>query len=89
VKISNASSGEKIAAKRAEKLEACPVSARSLLARCWSKKASPRQAVKAFCHECCGYDRAAITECTAWACPLFEFRPYQTPKLPSTATGHE
>jgi hypothetical protein len=89
VKISNASSGEKIAAKRAEKLEACPVSARSLLARCWSKKASPRQAVKAFCHEWCGYDRAAITECTAWACPLFEFRPYQTPKLPSTATGHE
>ena len=89
MKTKNSSGNEKIAAKRARRLEQCPISARNLLTRCWAKKASPRQAVKAFCHECCGYDRAAITECTAWACPLFEFRPYQTPKLPSTATGHE
>ena len=47
-----ASVSEKIADKRAERLERCPTSARSLLARCWSKKASPRQAIKAFCHEC-------------------------------------
>jgi hypothetical protein len=75
----NASLSKKIAAKRAGRLEQCPVSARCLLARCWSKKASPRQAIKAFCHECCGYDRAAIAECTAWTCPLYEYRPYQKP----------
>lgn len=72
-----ASLDEKIAKKRAGRLEQCPASAKGLLMRCWSKKTSPRQAIKAFCHECCGYDRDAIAECTAWACPLFEFRPYQ------------
>jgi hypothetical protein len=68
---------EKIALKRAGRFAACPVSAQLLLARCWTKKASPRAAVRAFCQECCGYDRAMIADCTAWACPLFEYRPYQ------------
>lgn len=68
---------EKINTKRAALLAQCPVSGRSLLARCFSKKASPRQSIKAFCHECCGYDRRAIAECTAWACPLWNLRPYQ------------
>ena len=76
-----ASVGEQMAAKRAERLERCPTSARSLLARCWSKKAPPRQVIKSFCQECCGYDRAAIAECTAWACPMFEYRPYQKPPM--------
>jgi hypothetical protein len=52
--------GEKLTVARTRRMEGCPPSARSLLARCWSKKASPRQAIKASCHECCGYDRAAI-----------------------------
>lgn len=68
---------EKIAAKRATRLQAAPQSTQGLLARCYDKKASPRQAIKAFCHDCCGYDRAAITECAAWACPLWNLRPYQ------------
>jgi len=68
---------EAIASKRARRLERCPVSSRSLLARCYARKASPRQAIKAFCQECCGYDRAAIAECAAYACPLWNLRPYQ------------
>jgi hypothetical protein len=79
VEPQNASLDEKITAARARRMESCPVSARTLLARCWSKKASPRQAVKAFCHECCGYDRAAIAECAASACPLWNYRPYKKP----------
>ncbi len=38
--------------KRARRLAGCPVSARTLLTRCWSKKCSPRQVLKALCHEC-------------------------------------
>jgi hypothetical protein len=68
---------EKIARARARRLAQCPVSARALLGRCYAKKASPRQAIKAFCQECCGYDRAAIIECMGYACPLWHFRPYQ------------
>lgn len=73
----NFSLNQKSDAKRAQRLETCPVSARTLLTRCWSKNASPRQAIKAFCHECQGYDRLAITQCSAPACPLYEYRPYQ------------
>jgi len=68
---------EKIAQTRARRLERCPTLYRPLLARCYSRRASPREAVKAFCQECCGYDRRAITECTAYACPLWHLRPYQ------------
>lgn len=37
-------------------------------------------AVKALCLECCWLDRAAIRECTATECPLWEIRPFQTIK---------
>ena len=61
--------------KRRRRLEACPDMYRNGLARCFAKKASPRAAIKAFCLECMGYDRAGVTECTAYACPLWEYRP--------------
>ena len=38
-------------------------------------RASPRAAVKAFCLECLQYDRAAIDDCTGYACPLYSYRP--------------
>ena len=40
-------------------------------------KASPRVAIKAFCMECVGWNRAEVTECTALACPLWMYRPFQ------------
>ena len=43
-----ASLSEKIATKRAGRLASRPVSARNLLVRCWTKKAPPRQEIKAF-----------------------------------------
>ena len=45
--------------------------------RVYEGKASPRNAIKAKCGECCHFDRAAITECTAAQCPLWSFRPFQ------------
>ena len=41
------------------------------------KGKSRRLAIKAFCFECMGYDRAAIRNCTAPACPLWEVRPFK------------
>jgi hypothetical protein len=34
--------------------------------------------VKAFCLHCVGYVRKDVRECSAPACPLFDYRPYQT-----------
>lgn len=54
-----------------------PTASRKLFERVWSGKASPRASIKACCQECVGFERAAITECTAYACPLWNLRPYQ------------
>lgn len=45
--------------------------------RVYADRASPRQAIKAKCLECCWLDEKAIRECTATDCPLWRFRPYQ------------
>jgi len=73
----NPSLAQKIAQTRAKALERCPASAKGILARSLAKNASPRDAIKSQCLECLGYDRKAIAECTSWACPLWEYRPFQ------------
>jgi len=40
-------------------------------------KASPRNAIKAFCIECMGYVRAEVTNCETIDCPLNLYRPYR------------
>lgn len=69
--------GAEMARKRAGRLQTCPATYRGQLARCYDKKASARMAVRAFCLECVGYERQAVAECVAWACPLWEYRPFQ------------
>ena len=63
--------------KRTKRLSQCPESARGLLTRVYAGNCSPRSAIKAFCMECHGYDRASIADCTAYACPLWNIRPFQ------------
>ena len=41
-------------------------------------KASPHEAIQAFCIECVGYVRGEVTLCTDKACPLYPYRPYQS-----------
>ena len=41
---------------------------------------SKQAGIKAFCLECLGFDREAIRNCTAPACPLYEVRPFQGQK---------
>lgn len=38
---------------------------------------SLRAAVNSFCSECVGWVRDEVTKCTAPACPLYPYRPYQ------------
>jgi len=42
-------------------------------------RASPRQAIKAFCQSCVGYENVAeeIRQCTDAECPLYAYRPYR------------
>ena len=40
---------------------------------------SPLSAIKAFCLECCGYERNEVKKCTAPYCPLWEFRDGHNP----------
>lgn len=54
-----------------------PVSARRTLSRSFAGEASPRAAIKAACLACCGFERAQVTRCTGYSCPLWMYRPYQ------------
>ena len=67
----------KIAAKRAERLSTAPSSWRGILRRSWTGN-SRKTAIKAFCGECVGFNRDEITNCTALACPLRKYRPFQS-----------
>ena len=45
--------------------------------RVYASTASPREAIRAKCLECCWMDTPSIRDCTGTACPLWHFRPYQ------------
>lgn len=46
---------------------------------------SPRQAIRAKCVECVGYEdvRSRVSGCTTSICPLWAFRPYQSDESPT------
>ena len=54
-----------------------PSSYRPLYLKAVLGKASPRNAIKAQCLECIGWERREVAACTAEACPLWAYRPYQ------------
>ena len=60
--------------KRAKQV---PESARGGYLRSACGTASPRGAIKAHCMECVCWDRTEVTACTALACPLYPYRPFQ------------
>jgi hypothetical protein len=64
-----------------------PPSLRRLYGRVRAGEASPRQAIKMQCAECTGYDRAAVAECPARACPLWRYRPWQRGTTGRSPTG--
>ncbi len=50
---------------------------RITMEKAYAGDCSPRQAIKAQCLICVGYERESITHCTGHSCPLWAFRPYQ------------
>ena len=56
-----------------------PVRFRRLYQLCMAKIASPRQAIKAKCASCMGYECVSerIQSCLVRDCPLLRYRPYQ------------
>jgi len=53
---------------------------RGIMRRALEGTASPRQAIKARCIECCGFDRAVAAECGVRRCPLYAYNPYRKTK---------
>lgn len=62
-----------------------PESIRAFYDRAVSGDGSPRNAIKAMCQMCMGWEdwRAAIRDCTDPACPLYQYRPYQVKEIQS------
>jgi hypothetical protein len=50
-----------------------------LYVRALCKETTSRQAIRAYCQHCVGWSELpdAVRDCTAKACPLYAFRPYQ------------
>lgn len=67
---------KELTAKQIKRIETAPISARGILKRAYQGN-SRKTAIKAMCLECLGFDRAGVADCTAPACPLFKFRPFQ------------
>jgi hypothetical protein len=59
------------------RIDDAPPTCRRVLKLAYTGDASPRQAIKAFCLQCLAYNRADVAACTAPACPLFAYRPFQ------------
>jgi hypothetical protein len=57
------------------RLAQMPLKSRSTYRRAVGGK-SRLAGIKAMCNECLCWDRAAIRDCTALACPLWPYRPY-------------
>ena len=62
---------------RQRRIEQTSAMYRGVMRRALEGKASPRQAIKAFCLHCVGDVRERVTDCTAYACPLYQYRPYR------------
>ena len=61
-------------AEIAKRRDQMPVSQRGIYDRAVHGK-SRASAIKAFCYECCGYDRTETKPCTDPGCPLWLYRP--------------
>jgi hypothetical protein len=55
---------------------------RKLYDRCITGQASPREAIKMQCLECCAWVKYEVVACNNHACSLFKYRPYQEVQNP-------
>lgn len=59
------------------RLPEVPVSYRKLYLRVLNNEASRREAIKAMCLACVGWERQEVKHCTSLACPLYHLRPFK------------
>ena len=67
---------------RAKIIDGCPPMYRAGLVRALVGEASPKQAIRAHCAQCVGWEEVAksVGECRSFACALWTHRPYQSKK---------
>lgn len=65
-------------ARQAAYLRRVPVKSRGVIAKAFGQACSPRQAIKAKCLDCSGFDREEVRTCRVSVCPLWPWRPYQS-----------
>lgn len=53
-----------------------PPTQKAVFQKAYSGK-SKAAALKAYCLMCCHFNRAEVTHCTVFACPLWSYRPFQ------------
>jgi hypothetical protein len=68
----------RVTVQRTAYLAGVPASARRLVQKAFEGACSPRQAIKANCLDCSGFDRGEIRSCQVILCPLHAFRPFQS-----------
>jgi hypothetical protein len=61
-----------------KRVAAVPPLYRAAYVKAVSGNLSPRQAIKAKCLDCCGWQREEVRHCTVRGCPLWPLRPFQT-----------
>lgn len=75
--------------KQQRRIATAPESWRGILTRAITGKGPRSNAIKAQCGECNGFDRQAIADCTADACPLHPYRPFRNVPKPSQASSRD
>jgi hypothetical protein len=73
--------------KQTAAVDRAPMNSKVLLERVFNGDASPREAIKAKCQECMGYNDVAnaVRNCSSQACPLLAYRPYLAVRMPEGA----
>lgn len=56
-----------------------PAKYRPLQLRVLHGTATPREAIKAMCLECLGWERNEVAHCTSMDCPNYLYRPFKAP----------
>lgn len=61
------------------RLDLCGERQRPLFEKIYAGKAAMIECIEGQCLDCMGFNREAITTCGDRLCPLWKYRPYQTP----------
>ena len=60
-----------------KRMSEVPQSAKNSLKMAYEGTGGRKNAVKAMCLHCTGFDRETVRNCTGFSCPLWAWRPFQ------------